>query len=85
MIAVKLAAADRGEPMPLVGLRHFLLFFPVCFVLEEVTFRGMLDSHLHRPGESLRFTSALLGSILWGLWHLPIVRPEFRNLGGAWP
>jgi hypothetical protein len=26
----------------------------VTFVLEEVTFRGLLDSHLHHPGEALQ-------------------------------
>jgi membrane protease YdiL (CAAX protease family) len=83
MIAAKLAAANRVTPLPLVALRDFLLYFPVCFILEEVSFRGALDSHLHRPGERFGFAAALLGSILWGLWHLPVVPPGARTLGGA--
>jgi membrane protease YdiL (CAAX protease family) len=55
----------------------------VCFALEEVSFRGALDSHLHRPGERFGLTSALLGSILWGLWHLPTVPAESRTLETA--
>ena len=56
----------------LVGLRSFALYFPVCFVLEEVTFRGVLDTHVAQrdPG---RWRSALFVSALWGAWHLPIV------------
>jgi membrane protease YdiL (CAAX protease family) len=51
-------------------------YFPVSFILEEVSFRGALDSHLHHPGESRSWTSALLVSALWGLWHFPIVPGE---------
>lgn len=52
---------------------QFLLYFPVSFVLEEVVFRGALDSHVHQPGESRPYWSAFLVSALWGLWHLPIL------------
>jgi hypothetical protein len=65
------------------GLRDFLLYFPVCFALEEVSFRGMLDSHLHRPGERFGLVSALLGSLLWGLWHLPTLPAEARDLNAT--
>lgn len=51
-------------------------YFPVSFILEEVSFRGALDSHLHHPGESHSWASALLVSALWGLWHFPIVPGE---------
>ena len=81
-VAVKSVAPDHHAPLLLVGLQDFLVIFPVCFVMEEVSFRGALDSHLHRPGEPFRLTSALLGSILWGVWHLPIV-PTARSLADA--
>lgn len=48
------------------------LYLPVAFVLEEVTFRGLLDSHVHHVGEPRGVASALLVSASWGLWHLPV-------------
>jgi hypothetical protein len=48
------------------------LFLPACFVVEEVTFRGALDAHVHHAGEGRGVGSALFVSALWGLWHLPI-------------
>jgi hypothetical protein len=63
-IAARMAAAIDRAPLPLVALQDFLVFFPVCFVMEEVSFRGAIDSHLHRPGEPFRLTLALLGSVL---------------------
>jgi membrane protease YdiL (CAAX protease family) len=57
-------------------LRQFALYFPVCFVLEEVVFRGVLDAHLADGETATRgkaWGSALFVSVLWGLWHLPIV------------
>jgi membrane protease YdiL (CAAX protease family) len=66
-------------PAPLAalgtGLLWLALFFPVTFVLEEVTFRGALDAHVHRPGEGRGWWTALLVSALWGLWHLPLLPP----------
>jgi Type II CAAX prenyl endopeptidase Rce1-like len=59
-----------------------LRYFPACFVLEEVFFRGALDSHVHHPGESRGWASALLVSALWGLWHLPTV-PAGRRLAAV--
>jgi len=35
---------------------------------------------LHHPDDPLPDASAILGSVLWGLWHLPIVPPEARGL-----
>lgn len=60
-----------GPGMLWTGVQSALLYLPVTFVLEEVTFRGLLDSHLHHPGESRGFVSALFVSALWGMWHLP--------------
>lgn len=47
-------------------------YLPAVFVLEEVFFRGLLDSYLHgsTPGPDRAWS--LYGSALWGIWHLPV-------------
>jgi membrane protease YdiL (CAAX protease family) len=55
------------------GIESFLLYFPVCFILEEVAFRGAIDSHIHQSGDPFPWLSAAYVSALWGLWHLPMV------------
>ena len=64
----------------LEGLRSFVLYVPVCFLIEEVFFRGGLDSYLTRGGTRAPWLSAFYLSALWGWWHLPTValRPEHR-------
>jgi hypothetical protein len=64
-------------------IEQLLLLFPVCFVVEEVAFRGLLDTHLHEvdPPGSRGWRSACIISILWALWHLPIVQLS----GASWP
>jgi membrane protease YdiL (CAAX protease family) len=49
-------------------------------MVEEVAFRGALDSHVRHPGEGGGSTiraygvvSAFFISVLWGLWHYPIL------------
>ena len=42
-----------------IGLRSLLLYVPVTFFLEEVSFRGAFDSHLHHPGEPREWVTAL--------------------------
>jgi membrane protease YdiL (CAAX protease family) len=49
-------------------------------MMEEVAFRGALDSHVRHPGEgsgfatrAYGFASAVYVSALWGLWHHPVV------------
>ena len=88
-------AVGRGGTTVLSGskivqaARWTLLYLPVCFMLEEVTFRGALDSYLWRPGEKNALYSTTELSFLWGLWHLPIVPIEgslffFALLVGCW-
>lgn len=47
-------------------------YIPAVFVVEEVWFRGALDSHIHHPGETHGVLSAAFVSLLWSWWHLPI-------------
>jgi hypothetical protein len=66
-----------GTPLPvgaaLVALPTYIaLYFPATFLLEEVTFRGALDAHVHHDGETRGWQSAVFTSTLWGLWHLPV-------------
>lgn len=71
------AAVTAGWPGP-VGLRiaaaveAILLYVPVQFFIEEVSFRGLLDAHVHRAGAARQWPSALFVSALWGVWHLPV-------------
>lgn len=55
-----------------VIVQYSLIYFPATFLLEEVSFRGALDAHVHHEGERRGLMSALLISVLWGLWHLPV-------------
>jgi len=66
-----------GAPLPvaeaLLALPTYIaLYFPATFLLEEVTFRGALDAHVHHDSEARGWQSAVLVSTLWGLWHLPV-------------
>lgn len=59
----------------------FLTYIPAVFVFEEVVFRGALDTHLHRPGESRGVWTATYISFLWCMWHAPLFGwDEFANL-----
>lgn len=50
---------------------EWFLIAPVGFVVEEVVFRGALDTYLHRGEEGIGWLSAIFLSALWGIWHLP--------------
>lgn len=50
-----------------------LLYVPVGFVLEEVFFRGALDTYVRGAQLANDRASAVFVSFLWGLWHLPLV------------
>jgi membrane protease YdiL (CAAX protease family) len=65
-----------ASPFDAPALRDFFVslgtYIPALFVVEEVWFRGALDSHIHHPGESHGVRSAAFVSLLWSWWHLPI-------------
>ena len=66
-----------GTPLPaeaafVAVAEYTALYFPATFLLEEVAFRGALDAHVHHDGETRGWQSAVLVSVLWGLWHLPV-------------
>jgi len=66
-----------GSPLPVEAAvlalpKYVLLYFPATFLLEEVSFRGALDAHVHHDGETRGWQSAIYISVLWGLWHLPV-------------
>jgi Type II CAAX prenyl endopeptidase Rce1-like len=52
------------------GAATFLLG-PVGFMVEEVFFRGALDTYVHGGEKGTGWISAAFVSALWGLWHLP--------------
>lgn len=65
--------------VPLSGLaaiaavvKYTALYFPATFLLEEVSFRGAIDPHVHADHGQLGWRSAVFVSVLWGLWHLPV-------------
>lgn len=53
-------------------------YLPAVFVLEEVFFRGLLDAYMHGSTDGPDHVTALYGSALWGIWHLPVA---FVTLG----
>lgn len=66
-----------GRPLPvgeaLLALPLYVaLYVPATFLLEEVSFRGALDAHVHQDDEPGGRWSAVYVSVLWGLWHLPV-------------
>jgi membrane protease YdiL (CAAX protease family) len=54
------------------GAQQLLILTPVTFIMEEVFFRGVLDTYLHQDEKRTGWPSAIYVSALWGLWHLPI-------------
>ncbi len=71
-IGGQVAAAKLPSLMAILqaGLGRFLLG-PLGFVVEEVFFRGGLDTYLHRGEKGTGWLSAFYIAALWGLWHLP--------------
>jgi membrane protease YdiL (CAAX protease family) len=71
---------ELSGPMTISAIWRFLNYLvgnvAISFVVEEVVFRGAIDSHVFQPGDNGQLWTAILVSGLWGLWHLPI-RTEF--------
>ena len=65
--------ADRPAEDLRWGIESFLLYVPTGMVLEEVAFRGTLDSHAHHEGDRYAIWTAIFVSVLWALWHGPLV------------
>lgn len=63
------------------ALQYFLLSLTAWFVVEEVFFRGGMDSFLHRPNDRHPWASAAFVSLLWGLWHLPFYSRDWAASG----
>jgi membrane protease YdiL (CAAX protease family) len=65
-----------GSPFDAPATRDFFVslgtYLVAVFVLEEVWFRGALDSHVHHQGERHGILSAIFVSLLWSWWHLPL-------------
>ena len=72
--AVHLASGASLPVMDAVAAlaKYTALYYPATFLLEEVTFRGAIDAHVHHDGDPRRWQSAVFVSGLWGLWHLPV-------------
>jgi hypothetical protein len=60
----------------LAFVENYAILWPGYYMVEEVLFRGSIDSHVHHIGERHWFWSAIFVSLLWGFWHLPIVAGE---------
>ena len=60
------------NPDYIQGIKSLLTYIPVAFVVEEVVFRGMLDTYIHPSKKSNGLWSAIFISCIWGVWHLPI-------------
>jgi membrane protease YdiL (CAAX protease family) len=54
-----------------LGIVNFLILWPGFFMVEEVFFRGAIDTYVHRGDKGVGWLSAVFVSALWGLWHLP--------------
>jgi membrane protease YdiL (CAAX protease family) len=75
MIAYRLATGgfhgNVGSALVTLGV-SIATYLPVVFVIEEVLFRGLVDPYLRGSGPGPDRGSALFGSALWGIWHLPV-------------
>jgi membrane protease YdiL (CAAX protease family) len=75
MVAYRIASGGFDGALPaavVAAVVAVATYLPVVFVLEEVFFRGALDTYLHGATPGPDRATALYGSALWGLWHLPI-------------
>jgi membrane protease YdiL (CAAX protease family) len=52
-------------------------------VMEEVSFRGLLDTHLYEAAAGGVWASTAYLSALWGIWHLPILGTRETSWGAV--
>jgi hypothetical protein len=76
-LADRLVRVGPAVTDPLGGIQAFaislLLYVPMVFVIEAVTFRGALDTYARGPRPPTDLASAAFVSLMWGAWHLPLV------------
>ena len=75
MVAYRLASGGLNGNLAgavIDAVRSLATYLPVVFVMEEVLFRGLIDTYLHGSTPGPDRASALYGSALWGIWHLPV-------------
>ncbi len=60
------------QPNYITAITSLLTYIPIAFIVEEVVFRGMLDSYIHASQKSIGIWSVFFISALWALWHLPL-------------
>lgn len=71
--AIILIWVKPGEqPNYITAITSLLTYIPIAFIVEEVVFRGMLDSYIHTPQNKIGIWSVIFISVLWALWHLPL-------------
>lgn len=63
---------NEFNPDYIRGIKSLLIYIPIAHIVEEVVFRGMLDTYIHQSNKTNGLLSALYISCIWGLWHLPI-------------
>ena len=80
LVVAGIAKGHAIHPHILKGIKSLLIYIPVCFVMEEVVFRGMLDPVVYKPGKGRGIGSAFFVSMLWGLWHLPVAHNGAASL-----
>lgn len=74
-------AVPPASALPLAGA-DVVDYFCALFVLEEVTFRGALDTYVAEAAVGRRGAvgSAILVAALWGAWHLPVLAAHPREV-----
>ena len=75
-VCVFLLRATHGAAHGMLWLAmEAVMFFGVMFLLEEVAFRGAFDRFVARDaaGNRAQIGTAFAISILWGVWHFPVV------------
>ena len=73
-----LEGSAMTDPLAAAGAfaLSLLLYVPMVFVIEEVFFRGALDPYGRGPGRANDLVSAIVVSLLWGAWHLPLLSAD---------